>query len=540
MRALLAALLLFLVQTAAFTAAAAPVRDPMDAEEVTKLRARHPHAAELLEKGEALAMAGALDQAEELFRQSEQEDPDCSVTFRRDCEALTVLGQRQAAIQACSHGLSMLHTNPNVLALVHAIIAGPAAPTTDQVLQALTFTAIEQYKAPGAPTPTAAVCEIAARIGDEAMLQNCVEQLGRVAPDHPARRRALSLLESRCPPWRFALGWLSIVAATLITLGHAIARRRRVATVAAAAAAFVGIGLWTGSASAGPSETPSSGWLSQWPVDENNPASSIPSEKARNQDPLQFGYWIQDVALWAEHKSAKGDHAGAVKFYEVLAQVAPDRAVAFVKLCKEYEAMGDTDKAIASCGDALLRDGTVVKDYEHFVRLVVNKPGRLSPKEIAALGAVIEHMKIDPAARPFVDELECEVGTRTNNVAQLRECTARLAARAPEGPATISYEWALAVQENDFSRADELVERAKAAGVPPANLEQMTKVTAAHARSRALRAALVLVTVLLLGAAVWLIVRMILQHRAAKQVPAGGDEAAEAAASALPPAGASG
>lgn len=532
--------ILVLVSCTASSAAAAPARYPVDEEELSKLRARHPHAAELLEKGEALAVAGAVEEADDLFRQSEREDPDCSLTFRRDCEALTVLGKREDAVRTCSRALSMMHTNPNVRAVVRALVDGPAAPTTDQVFQALSFTAAEQYKAPGAPTPTAAACDIAERIGDGNMLLHCAEDLARMAPDDPETRRVTALLDSRCPPWRFWLGWSSILAAVFVTLGHAAVSRRR-ATAAAAAVACALLLSSSGVAWAG-EPAPSSGWLSKWPVDENNPASSIPSEKARSSDPLEFGYWLQDVALRAERAEKTGDHAAAVKYYLVLAQVVPDRAVSFVKLCEQYEAMGDTTKAIESCGDALLRDGTMVKDYEHFIHLVVAKPGPLTEKEKAALGGVIEHMKTDPASRPVVDGLECEVGTRTSNIAQLRECTVALAATAPDDPRTISYEWDLAVQENDFDRAEALVERARAAGVPPESLEKMSKATASHATQRTIRVALAILALVLLLAGVAVAARMIMARRARTESGSASSDADPEAppVDALPPADAKG
>jgi hypothetical protein len=175
--------------------------------------------------------------------------------------------------------------------------------------------------------------------------------------------------------------------------------------------------------------------------------------------------------------------------------------------------MGDTEKAIRSCGDALLRDGTTARDYVHFVHVVLAKPGLLTEKEIAALGQVIVHMRSDPAGRPFVDELECEVGTRTSNLVQLRECTAGLAASAPDDPRTISYEWDLAIEENDFGAAEKLVERARVAGVPPESLERMSNATASHSRWRAIQIALAIAAVVLFVGAVAVLLRMIARRR---------------------------
>ena len=106
----------------------------------------------------------------------------------------------------------------------------------------------------------------------------------------------------------------------------------------------------------------------------------IPSEAERNADPLEFGYWIQDVAAKAARASKNGDHLTAARLYGALGKAVPDRAVNFVKMCEEYEALGDLAKAADACGDALLRDGARVSDYSRFVHLMLTKPGSSAPR----------------------------------------------------------------------------------------------------------------------------------------------------------------
>jgi hypothetical protein len=224
--------------------------------------------------------------------------------------------------------------------------------------------------------------------------------------------------------------------------------------------------------------------LSRWPVDIEHPENGIPSEKDRDADPLQFGYWLQDVALKAEHASKDGDHVVAARLYAALARAVPDRAVGAVKACEEYEAAGSLQKAIDACGDALLRDGARVSDYSHFVGLMLAKPGRLSDKDTAALGAVLAHMKTDPAGRDAVADLECQVGTRTSNIALLEECTKELATRAPDDAKTLTYRWALAVADRRFDDARELGERARTAGVPAENVAAMDRLLATNETHR--------------------------------------------------------
>jgi tetratricopeptide (TPR) repeat protein len=488
-------------------AVASPAPDPLDERELQAMRAKSPHAAELLEKGDERAAAGFLREAEALFSQAHAEYPDASILWRRDCETRIALGQRNEAIDACLHALERGRSDANVRALVSAFVDGPTAPTTTQLFEALILTAKEHDRSPGGATAAAAACDIAERIGDGVMLQRCAEELERTAPDDPATKKALSLLASRCPPWRFWGGWLAIAAAVAVTFGHALRRSlRRRPGRSTVAVAVLSATLWSfaspNAAAADESATPQHGWLSKWSIDDQNPSANIPSEKDRNADPLQFGYWLQDLTWKGEHASRRGDHAAAAKFYGALADAVPDRAIGFTMACQEYETLGDLDHAINACGQGLLREGTMVKDYAHFVALVMAKPGRLGHKETDALAKVLTHMREDPASRDFVDDLECQVGVRTSNVDQLKECTAALALRTPDSPSLLSYQWALAMEEKKFDQARDLIERARAAGMPAENLVSMEKKTSESERWRRIQIGLVLLaTALLIGGA---------------------------------------
>jgi tetratricopeptide (TPR) repeat protein len=466
------------------------------------LRAENPDAAALVDKGMALASAGAFEDARALFQLAEATCGENSVPWQRDCEASTALGDRVAAIHACSNALERRHSAHTVRAMVSALVDSGSAPTTTELYQALAITEREQRLTPWLPTGAAATCDIAMSIGDGIMLQRCTEELERTAPDDAVTKRALNTLSSRCPPLRFWGGWLAIALAILGTIVDAL--RRRLAPRLhgrAAVTAAVAVGWLAASVSALADDTPSQGHdlqsqdplqhadpaavakglkehhLSKWGIDDDNPEQHIPSEKERNADPMEFGYWLQDVAAKAGVESRLGKHGAAAKLYATLAMAVPDRAVSFTLMCSEYEAMGDLHKAIDACADALVRDGALVKDYIHFVGLVLSEPVDLSVKEKAALDQVLKHMREDPAGHDVVDELECEVGSRTANIAQLEECTAGLAQRSPDDAKTLSYEWALAVEKGDFAGASALLDRAKAAGVPQEMLARMQKRT---------------------------------------------------------------
>jgi hypothetical protein len=300
------------------------------------------------------------------------------------------------------------------------------------------------------------------------MLQRCADELVNLAPTADETRHALKLLESRCPPWRFWLGWIALAGAVLATAGHALARSLRrhrgmtpIALTLAAVAFLV-------SSNPGPafadSQMPARARLGKWPLNEDDPESSIPKIDDINKDPLEFGYWLQDVALDADVYFNHKEYEKAAKFYRALAKAVPDRAISFTKLCDCYEAMGDTRMAIASCGTALLLEGVRQRDYEHYVRLVVMQTGAISDRDQTTLQGVILHLKDDPAAHPLADQLECLAGRRLGDRAMLRECTKVLASQAPNDLATIEAEFALATLDHDFGHARELIAAAEKAG----------------------------------------------------------------------------
>jgi tetratricopeptide (TPR) repeat protein len=495
--------------------------DPADEREIATLRSAAPHAVALLDQGSALLEAGAFREAQALFLQAHTEYPNASILWRRDCEALTALGRREEAILACSNATQVIRTGPNVRAVVSALVDGPTRPTTIDLSEAVMLTATERSKGRG-PVPAAAACDIAERIGDMVMLSRCIEELESTSPRDPALARALRVLDAECPPYRFWVGWGAILAAVVITVGHAL-RRLRFRMRSTGASLVTGMVLSAallvlpGTAAAQPQQQAAQrGMLSKWPVDDEDPGKNVPSEKERNADPLQFGYWLQDVSLKGEHASKRGDHLAAARFYNVLAEQVPDRSIGFTRTCDEYELAGELDKAINMCAAALLRDGLRVKDYTHFVNLLVAKPGALSAKETAALAQVIAHMRADPAGQAFADDVECEVASRTSNIAQLKECTANLVARNPDDAKTISYLWALAVADGRLGDAQKLVERAKAAGVASEAVAKMQEATAKRSTERVYRALLALLALGFLAVGVSVAARALKQRRALK------------------------
>jgi tetratricopeptide (TPR) repeat protein len=480
-------------------AAAAVTRDHGDAQEVDLMRRSDTPVVELLEKGEALAAAGSIEEAHQVFTQGLRAEPAFSLLARRDCEALTTLGRREEAVYVCGQAMVSKRSNVNTRALVRALVAGPRRATVGDLSQALTQYVLQRRQSSSVATPAEMICSIAESLGDVPMLTQCTGELEEAAPNDAETLRAQALLASRCPPVRFWTGWLAILAAVIATLVHALLRaasaprRRLVAPLAAAAAVATLLHVRPAAAEAA--------MLSKWPINDEHPEQRIPTEAERNAEPLEFGYWLQDLAFKAGKATKGGDHEAAIRYYTAMAIAVPDRSIAYSKLCSEYEAAGDLEKATNACGEALQRDGVKVGDFTHFVHLILAKPGPLGKKETATLANVLQHMRDDAQGRQVVDDLECEVGVRTSNIAQLKECTAGLAVKAPDDSKTIVYQWSLAMQEGHFADAEKLIERARSKGL---KVDEMSAATAGGKRQHVfLLLAAAVLAALLGGLAMW-------------------------------------
>jgi tetratricopeptide (TPR) repeat protein len=495
---------LALLVVALFASRAAAAIDPADEYEMRVERALSPQAAELMEKGKSLAVAGKLEEAVGLFRRSEALLPNSPLPKRLICEGMTALGRGTEALHACYQSMQIARTNLAVRAVVRALVVGRDLPTLTHVAEALMYASSERARAPNHWVLSSALCDIAERIGDLSMLQRCTGELVRLAPDADETKQALALLNAKCPPIRFWVGWIALGLAIVGTAAHVLRRgvaRVSRAPIQAVGAAVVALGFVLGATGTAHAQEKPTGWLTTWPINEDDPESSVPDAKKRNEDPLQFGYWLQDVALKGEVYAKHGMHDKAIKFYRALAKAVPDRAISFSRLCTEYEAIDDREKAIASCGMAISLQGVTQGDYAHYVHLVLAKTGPLTSQDVGFLNLAIEGFKKDPQAHPLVDKLECEVGTRTSNVELLRECTTALVASAPNDLQTIAFQWALAMQEGKLDDARGLLERAKELGEKDEGVQSMQRAINAAARRKQLHVGLVVLAGILFAAA---------------------------------------
>lgn len=315
------------------------------------------------------------------------------------------------------------------------------------------------------------------------MLRGCVEELLEIAPKHEVTRETIALATAAERPWR---RWCALAGVLFVLLGTLLHRawawrrprsRGRAAgkTAAVSAAIVLLIGVVAQPAAAQDDDYAERAPLGQlsirYPVDLENPMKSLPPPAERNKHPLEFGYFLMDLSALADKNFNAGNYAEAIKFYEVVVEVAPERPIGYSKLCRSYIALGEVEPALQRCRETLGAEGATTDDYARLVRLLIGKTktGPLPQPDVEEINEIIAHLKEQPsaAAQELALELECELATRQSDEKRLASCSAALSETAPDKPSTITFRWGLALLQGDRAEAVRMVARAKEVEMTP-------------------------------------------------------------------------
>jgi tetratricopeptide (TPR) repeat protein len=212
-------------------------------------------------------------------------------------------------------------------------------------------------------------------------------------------------------------------------------------------------------------------------IDPKNPESSVPTEREKDADPLEFGYFLQDLLDRAEAAGNYKQLDVVVAYYRAVAKAVPDVAKGWSKLCEAYENVHMRDKAIRACRYAIERQGSEVGDFQRFVRLEIAKEGPLDPTESAEVAKVLEHLSKTPSLAVTVQRLTCDVAVHDGDVKSLESCSKKLSELQPKDPATLVYRWSLAMKKGEYGEAKRLLAAAKALSIPPESVQRMEEVT---------------------------------------------------------------
>jgi hypothetical protein len=158
-----------------------------------------------------------------------------------------------------------------------------------------------------------------------------------------------------------------------------------------------------------------------------DPEASIPPLDQRNANPLQFGYFLQDLLDRAAEAAKQGDTAAAIRYQRAIARAVPERALAFSRLCALYESTGQRQAAIEACRGAVDREGVVIDDYIRYVRLLLGSSGAIAKADADEVRAVVAHLRLQPGTAAIVADLQRQFISRVGPEVTPTRWTARLA-----------------------------------------------------------------------------------------------------------------
>jgi len=223
-------------------------------------------------------------------------------------------------------------------------------------------------------------------------------------------------------------------------------------------------------------------------VNDADPESKVPTVDQANANPLQFGYFLMDLAEHAELAVKRGNFDHAAAYYRAMAKAVPERSVSFQKQCEMYERGGHMDEAITACRTALDREGVTARDFERYVQLVLAHKLPLSAELRTDLTSVFAHLDQDANAKLLVTRLRCRTAAATRDVDQLAECAPVLLASAPELPESHVFGFLHALLSGNVEAAEKEVALARKAGLDAAAADKLQqRVDAARADASSAR-----------------------------------------------------
>jgi hypothetical protein len=413
-----------------------------------ELVAASPEAADLVAKAEHAVTSGGAQEAWGLYARAWALAPRSPVPGRGICRLALALGihtadQRRAATDACERALLLGGTPEDIRNRVGSLIDGEPAPVMADLVEASLAAEGAARLGPGQPWGPASRGDLALRLGDRELLDASIAELRQLAPAHRETRRLVALARGGSSRWSW-LGGLAIVLLFIITVAHAV--RGRLARRRALLAVLAGALLIAAPAPARAQPAPPR-------IDDAHPERSVPTPAQQMADPLGFGSILMELGARANAATRRQDFAAAARYYGALARAVPGRSYAFSKLCDSLEATGRRGEAIAACGLALSREGTVAGDFTHFVRLLLAKPGPLTSEERHQADVAVAALEKEPQAALIATRVRCNIAVHEHDLPALESCTAKLLAAQPGDAAALAFAQALVRQRADQARA---------------------------------------------------------------------------------------
>jgi hypothetical protein len=404
--------------------------------------------------------------------------------LRQSCQSALEGTDQQAAHDTCQRAYIMGKSPEDLRHNVAALVKGQHTMTMSELAEASFKADVAVKIAPEQPWGYAARALLALKLGDRDVLDRALSDLKRVAPDHPETKRITAFAAAQGSMLATVGFWLLLVA-LLGTLGHALRSlvkprqppmRRAIIIIATLCA----LGASRGTARATTMEEVGVPGVGK--IDPADPGKSIPTPEQQMRDPIRYGMLLQDMLAGAREAERTKDYATAANYYRALTKAVPT-AYAPGRLCETLTQLGDPQGALNACREAVVREGVTVGDYDRLAGLLMQGPDPL-PKDVRAeLDGVVQHVKSHRGEGGIgAEQFLCRVGARFHDVGMLESCTEALARAGAKDPATLTFQWNLAMEKHNFRDARKIVDEARKTGMPENAVGMMDDATSALRR----------------------------------------------------------
>lgn len=217
----------------------------------------------------------------------------------------------------------------------------------------------------------------------------------------------------------------------------------------------------------------------KWPIDENDPVASVPSQQEANKDVIAYGYYLMELSEGALKAEKANDWEKARKFNQAMALAVPSRASAARAVCEIDLRLNKIEQAFESCRETLFREGSNTGDYRRFFSVVSKMPDPLHEEVIEFSKKTVK--QLDEQAPDFGEQARCTLGSRLSDMDMLNRCVpALLKARGEKDPIALGFAWKRAIAMEDWDEAYRRVKQSEQAGIPPTLVSQMKQATEAE------------------------------------------------------------
>lgn len=452
--------------------------DPLTAEDQESLAALKEQPAKLkpLADADAAFQQQRWEAAAALYAALPAEDEDVArYPLRRRCQALTELGRSAEALAACQKLLNTVLPNAaDLSAHVLALMLGTGRPSDSDLQQATMLLHRVEGMDPDSVWAEAARCAIAERIGDRSTLALCSAAIVQLSPNTRLAQRFSPAAQASSTGRWLKLGLLgALLLAALLTLGHSLVKRRKSVVVASACLL---LGAWARPAAAQDAAATSAESSMSTELSTPAPASAATPEAEANaidDEMAQVQAIAEKIAAAEALITDKSDWQGAVTKYNEVVGTVPYMVKVWRRLCEGYSYLSMPTEGAHACRQVLASQEANAWDRAMLVHHLLSGPDSAKAEVLTEAKALAAEAVAKSPNERWGYDAQCELALRANDLPGLKACSKRLDVLAHDDRKTIAILFSVALAEQRFADAEQLIERSRVGGMDEPSLERM-------------------------------------------------------------------